>query len=218
MNSGHFYYKKYKSIINDKKVTIIKKLCFEFSLYVFTLKKNELSKTRSKEKMFTRIIGDEGLIVATFIITNMIKKQTNGLKSSYNFCNFVTCILSLLKNRNMGSKMKSNICSYCIEGEIIMSKKPKSTTKKVPDFKKKEVPPKHLPRDEFELEELSYTLNEAMGEGTYRVFNVYKRDEPLVGIVKKMDGNTKLIHIQDKWRDIHKVHFLDILDVKNLEY
>ena len=89
-----------------------------------------------------------------------------------NFGNFMTCILPLLKNKNMSSKIKSNIRSYRIEGEIIMSKKPKSTTKKVPDFKKKEVPPKHLPRDEFELDELASTLGEAMGEGTYRVFNV----------------------------------------------
>ena len=99
-----------------------------------------------------------------------------------------------------------------------MSKKPKSTTKKVPDFKKKEVPPKHLPRDEFELDELASTLGEAMGEGTYKTFSVYKRDELLVGIVKNMDGNTKLIHIQDKWRDVHKVHFLDILDVRDVDY
>ena len=99
-----------------------------------------------------------------------------------------------------------------------MAKKPKSSIKKVPDFKKKEIPPKHPVRDEFELEELAYTLGEAKEEGTYKVFSVYLRDEPLVGIVKKMDGNTKLIHIQDKWRDVHKVHFLDILNVKNLEY
>lgn len=94
----------------------------------------------------------------------------------------------------------------------------KSSMKKVVDYKKKEVPPKHLPRDEFELEDLAYTLNEAMGEGIYRVFNVYKRDEPLVGIINKMDGNTKLVHIQDRWREVHRVHFLDILDVKNFEY
>lgn len=99
-----------------------------------------------------------------------------------------------------------------------MSKKSKSEIKKVVDHKKKEVPPKHLPRDEFELENLAYTLSEAMKEGTYKVFSVYLRDEPLVGIIKKMDGNTKLIHIQDRWRDVHRVHFLDILDVKNFEY
>ena len=90
----------------------------------------------------------------------------------------MTCILTLLKNRNENT----------------------------------------LFRDEFELEELASTLDEAKEEGTYKVFSVYLRDEPLVGIVKKMHGNTKLIHIQDKWRDIHKVHFLDRLDAKNLEY
>lgn len=86
------------------------------------------------------------------------------------------------------------------------------------EAKKKVKEPKHLDRDEFELEEIAYALTEAKEEGEYKAFAIYKREELLTGIVTKMDANTKLIHIQDKFRDMHKVHFLDILDVRNLEY
>ncbi|MEY9979084.1 hypothetical protein ABH968_004046 [Lysinibacillus sp. RC79] len=34
----------------------------------------------------------------------------------------------------------------------------------------------------------------------------------------KMDANTKLIHIQNDLGDVHKVHFLDILEVANAEF
>ncbi|MEG0259186.1 MAG: YolD-like family protein [Lysinibacillus sp.] len=77
--------------------------------------------------------------------------------------------------------------------------------------------PKHLKRDEFELEEIAYSLTEAMEEASDKVFSIYKREEPLQGIVTKMDAGTKLIHIQDKLGDIHKVHFLDILKVSDVE-
>lgn len=76
---------------------------------------------------------------------------------------------------------------------------------------------KHLDRDEFDLEEIAYALSEAKEEQKYKFFIVYKRDEPLYGVVKAMDTNTKLIHIQDKYRIIHKVHFLDILNVSDGE-
>lgn len=75
---------------------------------------------------------------------------------------------------------------------------------------------KHLDRDEFELEELAAALNEAKEEGKQKVFTVYKREEPLEGVVTKMDGGTKLIHIQDQMHEIHKVHFLDILKVSDV--
>ena len=32
-----------------------------------------------------------------------------------------------------------------------------------------------------------------------------------------MDANTKLIHIRDTKMDVHKVHFLDILNVISVE-
>lgn len=88
--------------------------------------------------------------------------------------------------------------------------------KKETASKKKE--PKHPSRDEFELEELANVLTEAMEEKACKNFSIYKKDETLEGIITKMDANTKLIHIQDKYFTVHKVHFLDILKVSNLEY
>ena len=32
-----------------------------------------------------------------------------------------------------------------------------------------------------------------------------------------MDANTKLIHIKDKFMNVHKIHFLDILNVSLVE-
>lgn len=82
--------------------------------------------------------------------------------------------------------------------------------------KKKE--PKHLDRDEFDLEEIANTLTEVMEEKQTKVFTIYKRDEPLEGIVTNMDANTKLIHIKDKYFNVHKVHFLDILSISDTEF
>ncbi|MFJ8091107.1 YolD-like family protein [Lysinibacillus sp. NPDC095746] len=78
--------------------------------------------------------------------------------------------------------------------------------------------PKHLDRDEFDLEEIAYALSEAQGENKTKVFTIYKKDEPLTGMVTKIDANTKLIHITDKHMGIHKVHFLDILSVSECDY
>lgn len=77
--------------------------------------------------------------------------------------------------------------------------------------------PKHVSRDEFDLEEIAYALTEAKEEGKYKVFAVHKRAESITGIVTKMDANTKLIHIKDNYTNIHKIHFLDILSVSNTE-
>ena len=89
------------------------------------------------------------------------------------------------------------------------------TTKEAKGTKKE---PKHLKRDEFELEEIAYALTEAMEESSEKVFTIYKKDEPLEGIVTKMDANTKLIHIKDRYMNVYKVHFLDILSVSNKDY
>lgn len=87
--------------------------------------------------------------------------------------------------------------------------------KKESKTKRKE--PKHLDRDELDLEEIAYALTEALEESTYKAFTIYKKDAPLLGIVNKMDANTRLIHIKDKYRIVHKVHFLDILSISNVE-
>lgn len=75
----------------------------------------------------------------------------------------------------------------------------------------------HLERDEFELEEIAYALSEAKEEGKMKVFIVHQQQEPLTGMVIKMDANTKLIHIQNEAGDVYKVHFLDILEVLSAE-
>lgn len=44
----------------------------------------------------------------------------------------------------------------------------------------------YLERDaEFELEEIAYALSEAKEEGKNKVFTVYKKEEPLTGMVMK---------------------------------
>lgn len=93
-----------------------------------------------------------------------------------------------------------------------MSAKAKTKT----PTKKKE--PKHMDRDEFDLEEIAYALTEAMQEKKSKSFTNYKCDEPMEGIVTNMDANTKQIHIKDKYFNIHKVHFLDILSISDTEY
>ncbi|TQR21780.1 YolD-like family protein [Psychrobacillus vulpis] len=92
----------------------------------------------------------------------------------------------------------------------------RSTNKleRVPSSKK---PPKHLDRDEFELEELAAILNEAKEDNKIRTFVIYRGEEPVTGVVTKLDPNTKLIHIVDKMRIVNKVHFLDILKVSSME-
>ena len=88
-------------------------------------------------------------------------------------------------------------------------------TKTKSPAKKKE--PKHLDRDEFDLEKIAYALTEAMNESKYKAFSIYKKEEPLFGIVAKMNASTKLIHIKDKYRIVHKVHFLDILNISDVD-
>lgn len=46
-------------------------------------------------------------------------------------------------------------------------------TAKTPTKKKE---PKHLDRDEFDLEEIAYALIEAIEGSKYKVFSVYKRE------------------------------------------
>ncbi|MFP7199660.1 YolD-like family protein [Lysinibacillus halotolerans] len=82
-----------------------------------------------------------------------------------------------------------------------------------PKMKKKAKEAKHLTRDEFELEEIAYALSEAIEQKSMKIFTIYKQENPLKGIVTKMDGNTKLIHIKDEMHEVHKIHFLDILNI-----
>lgn len=86
-------------------------------------------------------------------------------------------------------------------------------TERVPSAKK---PPKHVERDEFELEEIALELEVAKEDNKLRTFVIYRGDEPLTGVVTKLDTSTRLIHIRDQQRDVHKVHFIDILKVSGV--
>lgn len=82
---------------------------------------------------------------------------------------------------------------------------------------KKSKEPKHLPRDEFELEEIAYALSEAKENNSIKVFSIYRHENPLKGFVTKMDGNTKLIYIKDQIHELHKIPFLDTLSISEVE-
>jgi len=84
---------------------------------------------------------------------------------------------------------------------------------KVPSAKK---PPKHIERDEFDLEELENTMEEVKHDNKLRSFIIYRGEDPITGVVTNLDTSTKLIHIREQQRDIHKIHFLDILKVSGV--
>lgn len=86
----------------------------------------------------------------------------------------------------------------------------------VPKPQKSTKAKKHPERDEFELEELAMQLSEAMENKRTYSFLVHNREEQVVGKVMKMDAANKLITIE-RYQDIHKIHFLDILKVSEYE-
>lgn len=73
--------------------------------------------------------------------------------------------------------------------------------------------PQRPTRDEFELEEIANNLTEAHTEKSEVLLTVWKREEPVTGVVTKMDGNTKLIHIENGIERA-KIPFMDILKVQ----
>ncbi|OZI12952.1 hypothetical protein CEW92_03880 [Bacillaceae bacterium SAS-127] len=73
--------------------------------------------------------------------------------------------------------------------------------------------PQRPTRDEFEVEEITYQLNEAFAEKTEVVLSVWKREDPARGKVMKMDGQTKLNHIEEKFGEVTRVPFIDILKI-----
>jgi len=109
---------------------------------------------------------------------------------------------------------KENASSIIKQTNVLVRRINMAAKTKTP-AKKKE--PKHLDRDEFDLEEIAYTLTESMKENKVYTYTIYKHDEQLEGTVVKMDANTKLIHIKDRYKGIHKIHFLDILKVSDAE-
>ncbi|WP_400245622.1 YolD-like family protein [Niallia sp. JL1B1071] len=77
---------------------------------------------------------------------------------------------------------------------------------------KKVKKPARPSRDEFELEEITSSLTEAYEEKNDILLTVWKREDPVRGKVVKMDGNTKLIHIEG-FTETFKIPFIDILKV-----
>ena len=73
--------------------------------------------------------------------------------------------------------------------------------------------PQRPQRDEFELEEIANSLTEAHTEKNEVILTVWNREEPVTGVVTKMDGNTKLIHIENGM-DRVKIPFMNILKVQ----
>ncbi|MDD9312621.1 YolD-like family protein [Cytobacillus firmus] len=74
--------------------------------------------------------------------------------------------------------------------------------------------PQRPTRDEFELEELGNQLLEAHTEKNKVTLIVFKKEEPVQGKIVKLDGQTKLIHVENGF-DTVKVPFLDILKVES---
>ncbi|WP_338555731.1 YolD-like family protein [Paenibacillus sp. KS-LC4] len=74
--------------------------------------------------------------------------------------------------------------------------------------------PKRPTRDEFELEELGERLVEAYQEGIELLFEVWNWEEPVAGVIVKMDSRTKLVHVA-KGEAMTKIPFMDIMKVNN---
>ncbi|UOE57956.1 YolD-like family protein [Cytobacillus oceanisediminis] len=74
--------------------------------------------------------------------------------------------------------------------------------------------PQRPSRDDFELEELGNQLVEAHNEKTEVTLIVFKKEEQVQGKIVKLDGQTKLIHVESGYETI-KIPFLDILKVES---
>lgn len=73
--------------------------------------------------------------------------------------------------------------------------------------------PQKPTRDEFELEELGNMLIEAYQEKNLVNLTIWKKGQFQVqGKIIKMDGQTKLIHVESGLETI-KIPFMDILEV-----
>nr|WP_141432670.1 YolD-like family protein [Bacillus sp. 03113] len=67
-------------------------------------------------------------------------------------------------------------------------------------------------RDEFELEEIANSLTEAHQEKKEVSLIVWRKEEQICGKVAKLDGQTKLIHIEKNLSTL-KIPFIDIMKV-----
>lgn len=72
--------------------------------------------------------------------------------------------------------------------------------------------PKRPTRDEFVLEEIGNQLSEAFYEASTIVLTVWGREEPVRGVISKMDSRTGRVHMETA-AGIDKVPFMDIMNV-----
>ncbi|MGG3801811.1 YolD-like family protein [Metabacillus fastidiosus] len=73
--------------------------------------------------------------------------------------------------------------------------------------------PQRPSRDEFEIEELGNSLVEAHQEENEVILTVWQKD-PVQGKIVKLDGQTKMVHIQSETETL-RVKFIDILKVES---
>lgn len=90
--------------------------------------------------------------------------------------------------------------------------KPTKTTKSSKPKTPKSTKPTRPARDEFELEEIANQLTKSLEGKSEVILTVWKKGN-IQGTVTKMDGNTKLIHVQERYGDKQFVKFVDILKV-----
>jgi hypothetical protein len=81
---------------------------------------------------------------------------------------------------------------------------------------KKKSKDKRPTRDEAILEEIGERLTEAKEEDNEVVLTVWGLDESVIGQIVQMDARTKMVHVQ-KYGEITKVPFMDIMDVRSPE-
>ncbi|RXZ80286.1 YolD-like family protein [Paenibacillaceae bacterium] len=80
--------------------------------------------------------------------------------------------------------------------------------------KTKKYKTKRPTRDEFQLEEMGERLVEAKEEKTELLLSIWG-EETVAGFIQNMDSRTRLVHVLDRGGQLHKIPFLDIMDVNN---
>ncbi|MEF3306696.1 YolD-like family protein [Paenibacillus sp. GYB003] len=82
------------------------------------------------------------------------------------------------------------------------------------EAEKKGGPRKRPEIDESELEDMSRKLQESKAEGRDITLTLWGRDEPVTGVVSRIDTYFKRITLTQFWGDTVVVRLDDIIDVK----
>ncbi|MEK5414515.1 YolD-like family protein [Paenibacillus sp. FSL L8-0708] len=73
--------------------------------------------------------------------------------------------------------------------------------------------PKH---DEFGLEELGESLQEALNSKSTNTLTVFRMGE-VTGKIVKLDAATRRVHVQTENQGLHKINFLEIWGIEPAE-